>query len=195
MSLAPARPAQPGADLPPTVEVVQPAELDLDALEPLWRSLLERHAALRPELPARSRADSWPRRRAQYERWLASPGSFAVLARRGPGLVGYALVEIQEPDETFVTGPMADVQTLVVAPGERGAGLGGALMDAVDAELDRLGIGDVLLGCLVGNHAAARFYERRGFVPFVNLLYARRRGVAAVAPPTPPDDSGPEEDA
>ena len=195
MSLVPAgpAPADPGPLL--SVQVVQPAALDLDPLEALWCSLLERHAALRPELPARSRADSWPRRRAQYERWLASPGSFAVLARRGRGLVGYALVEIQEPDETFVTGPVADVQTLVVAPGERGAGLGSALMDAVDAELDRLGIGDVLLGCLVGNHAAARFYERRDFVPFVNLLYARRRGVAAVAPPTPPDDSSPEEDA
>ena len=185
MSLAPAGPAPAGSGPLPSVEVVHPAELDLETLEPLWWSLVEHHAALRPELPERSRADSWPRRRAQYERWLASPGSFAVLARRGPGLVGYALVEIQEPDETFVTGPVADVQTLVVAPAERGRGLGTAQLDAVDAELDRAGIRDVLLGVLSGNDAAERFYERRGFVPFVDLLYRRLPGAAPREEATP----------
>ena len=52
-------------------------------------------------------------------------------------------------------------------------------MDAVDAELDRLGVGDVLLDYLAGNDAAARFYERRGFVPFVNALYRRRQTATA----------------
>jgi GNAT superfamily N-acetyltransferase len=179
MNLAASDPAPVDPRPPCTVEIVQPAELDLDTLEPLWASLLAHHAALRPELPARSRAGSWARRRPQYERWLASPGSFAVLARRGPGLVGYALVEIQEPDETFVTGPIAEVHTLVVAPSERGAGLGSAVMDTVDAELDRLGVADVLLDYLAGNDAAARFDERRGFVPFVNALYRRRQSATA----------------
>jgi len=179
MSLAAAGAAPAALGPECSVEVVQPTALDLDRLEPLWWSLLEFHSALRPDLPARSRAGSWARRRPQYERWLASPGSFVALARRGPGLVGYALVEIQEPDETFVTGPIAEVHTLVVAPDERGAGLGGALMDAVDAELDRLGVADVLIDYLAGNDAAASFYERRGFIPFVNALYRQRETAAA----------------
>jgi GNAT superfamily N-acetyltransferase len=190
MSPAPSGPAEAGPKPACTLQIVRGDALDLDLLEPLWWSLLEWHTALRPELPARTRAASWPRRRAQYERSLASPGSFVALARRGPELVGYALVEIKEPDETFVTGPIADVHTLVVAPGERGTGLGSALMDAVDAELERLGVDDLLIDYLAGNGAAARFYERRGFVPFVNQLYARRRDAA---PPGPQADDDQEE--
>ena len=36
-----------------------------------------------------------------------------------------------------------------------------------------------------GNEAARRFYERRGFVPFVHHLYAKRPG----APPAATEDA------
>ena len=39
-----------------------------------------------------------------------------------------------------------------------------------------LGVDDLLVGHMHGNESARRFYERRGFTPFVHLLYAKRPG-------------------
>ena len=39
--------------------------------------------------------ESWGRRRAQYERWLADEGSFALLARRDGRAIGYAFVRTE----------------------------------------------------------------------------------------------------
>ena len=71
---------------------------------------------------------------------------------------------------------VAIIETLVVAAGERDAGVGGLLFDAAMTELERLGIDDLFVGYMDGNEAARRFYERRGFTPFVHPLYARRPG-------------------
>jgi hypothetical protein len=51
------------------------ADIDLDQLEPLWRSLMDRHREVWKLVPMRSYDDSWPRRRAPYREWLAAPGS------------------------------------------------------------------------------------------------------------------------
>ena len=57
-------------------------------------------------------------RRGDYERWLADPGSFALLAEVGDEAVGYAVVHVQGPDETWVTGDRtAELETLAVLPG------------------------------------------------------------------------------
>jgi len=50
-------------------------------------------------------------------------------------------------------------------PALRGRGLGGLLLDAVDAELERRGIPDSVIGVLPQNAAAVRLYERRGYRP------------------------------
>jgi len=164
------------AALPETViEHLNPA--CLDELEPLWRALLTRHAEVWNLLPMRSAEETWERRRRQYEGWLADEGSFVLVARRADAPVGYILVDITDGDETYLTGErMARIETLVVAEGERDAGLGGRLFDAAMLELERLGIDDLLVGQMHGNEAARRFYERRGFTPFVHLLYAKRPG-------------------
>ena len=75
-------------------------------------------------------------RRGDYERWLAEPGSFALVAEEDGEAVGYAVVHLQGPDETWVTGERtAELETIAVLPEQRGAGIGAALMDAVDREL------------------------------------------------------------
>ena len=58
-------------------------------------------------------------------------------------------------------------------PGERDRGLGAALLDAAERRLLADGVVDVLVGTMHGNDAALRFYERRGFTPFVLLQYRR----------------------
>ena len=128
-------------------------------------------------MPQRPEPESWERRRRQYEGWLADEGSFVLVARRAGAPAGYILVHVGEGDETYATGErLATIETLVVAATERDSGIGGLLFDAAMEELGRLGIDDLLVGHMDGNEAARRFYERRGFIPFVHLLYARRPG-------------------
>lgn len=152
---------------------LQAGELDLVA--PVWESLLAHHAAVTPALPTRPPSESWRMRRADYERWLAEPGSFALLAEQDGAPVGYALVHVGGPDETWVTGERtAELETLAVLPGSRGAGIGSALMDAVDDELGRLGIADLWVAVVAGNEDALRFYERRGLVTYMHRMHRSR---------------------
>lgn len=150
------------------------ADTDLDVLEPLWRSLMDRHREVWELVPMRSYEDSWPRRRAQYREWLAAPGSFVLVARRHGQLLGYAVVGIHEADETYATRErLAEIHTLAVLPGERDRGLGATLMEQVERRLLADGVTDVLVGTMHGNDAAQRFYERRGYTPFVHMNYRK----------------------
>jgi ribosomal protein S18 acetylase RimI-like enzyme len=150
-----------------------PAEID--RLEPLWKSLLEHHEQVYVDLPQRSPEESWRRRRAEYVRWLAQEGSFFVVARRGDGLLGYAMVELCEGSPMWDMGERAAaLQTLIVAPSERRRGLGGALMDAVDRELARLGVKHVLVEIMADNEEAMRFYEGRGYRLYTSVLHSGR---------------------
>jgi ribosomal protein S18 acetylase RimI-like enzyme len=149
-------------------------DADLDALEPLWRALMDRHREVWELVPMRTYEDSWSRRRAQYREWLAAPGGFVLVARRGDDLLGYAVVGIEAADETYATSErQAEIHTLAVLPGERDRGLGAALMEAAERRLLADGVTDVLVGTMHGNDAAQRFYERRGYTPFVHVNYRK----------------------
>jgi ribosomal protein S18 acetylase RimI-like enzyme len=143
----------------------------IDLLEPLWLSLYDHHRSVHPG-PYRPREDSWPHRRRQYEQILGDPQAFVVLAEGAEGLLGYAMVSLHEgPDDTWPTGDRyAEVETLVVAPEARGAGIGTALLDRVDAELAGIGVTVVAIGVVPGNDTALALYENRGFRPMVTKL-------------------------
>ena len=143
-----------------------------DRLKPLWLALHGHHQSVAPPAVYQPDERSWHARRAAYEQWLASPGSFVLVAERGNSVVGYALVAVRPgPDDTWVSGDrLAELETLSVAPEERGQGVGTRLLDAVDAELARLGIGDLFIAALVGNEGAIRLYERRGLRPVMTYL-------------------------
>jgi ribosomal protein S18 acetylase RimI-like enzyme len=66
-------------------------------------------------------------------------------------------------DSWRVPDVLAEIETLLVMPDARGAGLGTRLLDEVDAELGRRGITEVIVGLMPGNDGAQRLYERRGF--------------------------------
>jgi ribosomal protein S18 acetylase RimI-like enzyme len=137
---------------------------ELPELEPLWRALHRHHRAV---ANVRVLADddlSWQRRRGWYRSMLEAGAAFTLVARRGAEAVGYAYVHIRPgDDDTWPVGArMAELVSLAVAPDERGRGTGTALMDAVDAELDRRGIHDLEVGVMAGNERAIAFYERRG---------------------------------
>lgn len=155
----------------PEIALLDPARLD--DLEPLWRSLHAHHRDV-SVLPVLADDDlSWQRRRAWYGRLLANGEGFVLVARRGDTLVGYALVEVRDgADDTWPYGRrMAEVVTLSVAPDSRGGGIGTALMDAVDAELERRDVHAVEIAVMAGNDRARAFYERRGLKVGELLLF------------------------
>jgi ribosomal protein S18 acetylase RimI-like enzyme len=144
----------------------------IDELQPLWESLHAHHAAVAPHLqalgPVRTPGESWAVRRALYEEWLAEPDAFVCVARADGQAIGYALVHMRGPEETWATGDrIAELETLAVLPEHRGGGIGAALVDAVHDELRRLGVGQLGVGVIATNADAIRFYERLGLLPFI----------------------------
>jgi len=138
---------------------------ELDLLEPLWSALRLHHASVAPGFGApRERADSWQRRRSEYEQWLGDPGAFALVAGRSGKLLGYAMVRPRRPSPTWpLAEPAAELETLSVLPEERGQGVGSALLEAVRGELATRGATALSLLVVAGNDEALRFYERHGF--------------------------------
>lgn len=151
---------------------------DLDAIEPLWHALQERHAEVLPRLgsqaPPRSLADSWPRRRARYEEWLAAEGTFFLLAEADGRPLAYAFVTIGPAYASWATGRLATLETLSVLPAWRGSGLGGDLIAAAWRRLDDLGIEEMAITSALANTASHRFYERHGFEQSFVIFYGRR---------------------
>lgn len=117
-----------------------------------------------------------------------------LVAVRGADLVGYGGFAAVEG-----TG---DIQTIAVAPGQEGQGLGARLLAALLTAATDFGCHEVLLDVRVDNARAQRLYERFHFEPIglrrgyyqpagVDALVMRRAHTAAPAPDT--HRSGPEE--
>ena len=131
------------------------------------------------------------------------------MVAREPGRVsGYAFVCVEGPDPVWYTGDKhATLAALCVDAAKRGSGIGAALMDAVDAELDRRGIEDVEIGVDTGNEVAAHLYESRGYRADFRIFYGspgrrpwaclrrededRRAGRGRFAPPGPDAEEDP----
>ena len=143
----------------------------IDRFEPLWLEMLAHHGTVETTIPMQPADVSWPVRRALYASILAEPGAFALLATRDGVDVGYCVVHVHAgPDDTWVTGDVAEVESLAVSASERGAGIGTQLLDRVDAELAEAGIEDLQIGVVAANADALRFYERRGLRPRIVML-------------------------
>lgn len=146
------------------VTVLPFAAADVPRLRELWLALHHVHQSVSP-LPLVADDDvSWAVRSALYARWLGSGEAFGLLVERAGRVLGYALCRlIDGPDDTFPVGAsFGDLYSLSVAEGERGAGIGTMLLDAVDAELERRGVRDLRISVLAGNDRARALYERRG---------------------------------
>lgn len=142
---------------------------DVPALRDLWLELHHHHAEVAPQSGEFVDDEtSWRVRSASYREWLADPRSFVLLARAGDRLVGYALVRVMEAgpdllDSWRVPDVIAEIETMLVTAEIRREGLGSRLVDEIDAELERQGITEVIVGLMPGNDGAQRLYERRGF--------------------------------
>jgi ribosomal protein S18 acetylase RimI-like enzyme len=144
----------------------------LDEVAPLWEALEDHHARLEHMPAVRPLAESWRRRRRQYERWLGAGSARLFLAMRGQRAVGYLMLRFGEGASTWAIGDRAaEVETLSVLAGERSGGVGRALMQAAVATAEAGGVSAIAVGVAHTNDDALRFYEREGFRPFyVQLL-------------------------
>jgi GNAT superfamily N-acetyltransferase len=152
----------------------------IDDLQPLWESLHEHHATVAPHLeelgPVRTPDQSWAVRRELYEEWLSEPDAFVLLAEVNRDPIGYALVHLRGPEETWATGDRIGVlETLAVLPDERGRGVGTALFERIYAELRELSVKELQVAVISKNAEALRFYERHGLLPFTVSYMGRVR--------------------
>lgn len=152
---------------------------DIPRLERLWVAVHHQHMASMPDLaPYVSDEVTWRERRALYDELFGKPDTILMLASLDGDLVGYALAHVTDARETWAgdtwaTGErIAELESISVLPEHRGAGIGSALFDAIDRELESRGIEDVVIGALPGNEGAIRLYERRGYRP--TWLYLSR---------------------
>jgi ribosomal protein S18 acetylase RimI-like enzyme len=115
----------------------------------------------------RTSAESWEVRRSHYvSLFEADPSAFTLIAATDGGAVGYALVHVRGPEESWDTGPVAVLETLAVLPDHRRRGIGAALVRATMAELRSLGIGHWEVATIAANEEALRFYRRLDLLPF-----------------------------
>jgi GNAT superfamily N-acetyltransferase len=156
-----------------TIEQHNPAYVE--QLRPLWLAMKAHHASIAPGWgPVRDDDDSWARRRADYVKWLAEPDAFCLVARAPDGeLLGYALVTFGDGSPTWQAGRSAELQSLSVLPSARGAGVGSALLHAVEEHIATHGVQQLYITAVAANADAVRFYEREGYeTAFVTLRRA-----------------------
>ncbi len=140
-------------------------------LEPLWAAMHRHHSELAAMAPTRELADSWRRRRAQYEDWLAGEDAWLLLAERDGALLGYAVVTVDQGPPTWRVGErVAELESLAVLAVARGERVGAALVAAARERARAAGAPRMAVGVAHSNAAALRFYEREGFAPFYVLL-------------------------
>ena len=157
------------------MQIVRGDASRLDEVGPLFQAMHEHHCAGGPQLlPFRTSEEAWERRRPHYEALLGSGRGHLLLAEDGGRVLGYAMVSATGGQTTLATGDrMAELETLSVADGERGQGVGRALMDAAYTVMRELGIAEVMLYVLDGNDGAVRFYERLGLQPYLHVMLGR----------------------
>lgn len=91
----------------------------------------------------------------------ANPQAFSLIARLNDEPVGLANCFMGY--STFAAAPLVNIHDFAVVLGQRGAGIGRALLAAVEAEALKRGACKITLEVLSGNHPARRLYAANGY--------------------------------
>jgi ribosomal-protein-alanine N-acetyltransferase len=123
------------------VTLRRPTIVDLDAVTAIERA---------------SFADPWSA--AEFASMLEAGHTIFLVAEVGEkrGIVGYVIA--------MAVLDQAEILNVAVTPEVRGAGLGGAMLDAALLEVEKRGAESVFLEVRVSNTAARALYTSRGFV-------------------------------
>jgi GNAT superfamily N-acetyltransferase len=127
---------------------------ELDQLARIWYDgWIDAHAHLVPEALRRLRTLESFRDRLG--------AAFADIRVAGPSgaPVGFTIVKDDELYQLYVSAPA------------RGSGVAATLIDDAEARLAASGVETAWLACAIGNHRAARFYEKRGWRQVAAVVY------------------------
>jgi ribosomal protein S18 acetylase RimI-like enzyme len=129
-------------------------EHEIDQLARIWyEGWIEAHAHLVPaELAQHRTLESF------RDRLRAALSHVRVVGASGAP-VGFAIVKDDELYQLYVSTPA------------RGSGVAAALIDDAEARLAASGVETAWLACAIGNHRAARFYEKRGWRRATTVAY------------------------
>ncbi len=158
--------------------VVELQVSEVDRVAPLFQQLVDFHReVIEGAWPTRSKEAAWAHRRGQYVEWLGS-GSARMLAAVPAGdssapPVGYAVLSVKPSMASWdVNERIGELETLAVAEGARGEGIGSELIEACRALLREEGITHWSVAVVEANADATRLYEREGFRPFYRQMLA-----------------------
>jgi ribosomal protein S18 acetylase RimI-like enzyme len=143
-------------DLKEICELGYQLSLDMSALEPGYFAVAEQREA--------------PMRQAVLEETKD-----IFLAETAGKIVGFACVWQSEPkpeENYLVPGKFAYLSDLVLLPESRGMGIGSALLAACKNWARERGIFRMKLDSLCKNEVANHLYEREGFRPVVQTMWA-----------------------
>jgi ribosomal protein S18 acetylase RimI-like enzyme len=163
----------------PRFEIAELTVAEIDRVEPLWKAMVAHHRAVVGEAwPVRDAQGAWERRRAEYLDWLSSGAGtmLAALPAGDPGGVplGYAVLLPSPPGATWELGErVGEIESLAVAPGARGQGVGTALLEAARERFRAQGIEFWSVAVVEANEGAVKLYERAGFGPYYRHLLGR----------------------
>jgi GNAT superfamily N-acetyltransferase len=151
---------------------------EVDRVEPLFKQLVAFHRGVAGEdWPVRSEEAAWAHRRAEYLSWLGDGRARMLVAvpdedEDTPPL-GYAVLSVKPSSASWDVGErIAELETLAVAEGARGQGVGSLLIEACRERLREDGITHWGVAVVEANTDATRLYERVGFRPFYRQLLA-----------------------
>jgi GNAT superfamily N-acetyltransferase len=102
---------------------------------------------------------------AYFTALLADPRAVPLLARDGADALGHLVGRVLEPDTLRPGSRVAVLESIRVAPGARGRGVGGRLVTAFFAWAKGHGAVRAGVTAYAANGAAQSFYARHGFAP------------------------------
>lgn len=143
---------------------VRPATVDdLDALLALWRELESAQGAFRifPPVP-----DAVDRITRSFLDSIASPDADLLVAVDGDDVIGMALVHLELPSRMSAERAL-ELSRVVVRKERRRSGVGDLLVEAAAAWAAERGIRTLVAAVFIDNETSRRFWERHGFVPWV----------------------------
>jgi ribosomal protein S18 acetylase RimI-like enzyme len=161
-----------------TWEIRRGGRDDLPGLESAWRSLHAHHSEVGtapvPTIPADLR---WPERLREFEQAFDEGKALLLVAEHAGETAGFAFSTMHRPDPIFEGGPIGELDVLVVLPGQRGDGMGEALLRRSLDGLREMGAETLKVVVMAGNEDALRFYERLGIRPALIELLAPLEGL------------------
>jgi GNAT superfamily N-acetyltransferase len=120
----------------------------------------------RPDV--RGQADE-PEHRARFDRYLQREDAYALVAQRKNRVAGFVNLEIR-PRLNHAT-PDGWIPELIVADGERGAGIGGSLLHRAEHLARERGCWSIMLESANWRRDAHRFYLREGWMDAAKSFY------------------------